>query len=64
MPHRVEGPWQAFGVTAGAIVISVAAWMVMARVLDLPDSASAATIVALEMMLLAVFSVRQHRISG
>lgn len=50
--------------TAGAIVISVAAWMVMARVLDLPDSASAATIVALEMMLLAVFSVRQHRISG
>lgn len=58
---RTEGPTQAFMMTGGAIALSVIAWMMLAEMLQLSESTPATSAIMVEMMALAIFSVRQHR---
>lgn len=56
-----ETPSEVFGVTSAALVVSVVLWMVLATVLDLPESASATTRISILMMVLGVASVMRHK---
>lgn len=56
-----ETPSEVFAVTSGAIAVSVVLWMVLATVLDLPESAPATSALSILMMVLGVTPIMRHK---